>query len=128
MTLNELVENHIKNNNIKAAPSQFINEINAFGEKKGNYIARQGDVLFLYSKKQNSMNFTMVNGGGSVSYLKSVRTFVKKMQEIGIKELTIRVQDKQSSQAIARSVGAVHVKFEETNKGETDPYTLYMEI
>jgi CHASE3 domain sensor protein len=128
MTPHEIIKNHIRTNRLQITPEEMGKEVNAFKKLKGAHIAQEGDCLFLYMANDIAIQTYIINGGSSMGYLRALKKFVQAMKKANAKRIQIRVQDQNSAANIGRASGGRDISFEETNPGETDPFTMTMEI
>jgi hypothetical protein len=128
MTPEEIVENHIKNNNLNTTNAQMIAEINGTLKQKNTFAVRSGDCMFIYRVSSNTALFYIVNGGNSISYIKAIKEFVATMKKAGIKILQMYVNDVNTAERLAKAAGAISVSFEQEPNRQVDPYLMSMEI
>ena len=129
MTAQEIVANHIANNNVDSTPEETIAQIKATIEQNKNArLVRIGDCLFVIKIDGKEGLFYIINGGGGLSYLKAVREFVQKCREAGLVRLRMYVADTNTAEQIAKMVGATDVSFEMDESRDVDPYLMTLEI
>jgi hypothetical protein len=128
MTPEEIVENHIKNNNLNTTNAQMIAEINGTLKQKNTFAVRSGDCMFIYRVSSNTALFYIVNGGNSISYIKAIKEFVATMKKAGIKILQMYVNDVNTAERLAKAAGAISVSFKQEPNRQVDPYLMSMEI
>jgi hypothetical protein len=128
MTPEQIVENHIKNNNLDTTKAQMIAEINGTLQQKNTFVVRSGDCMFVYKVSGQSALFYIVNGGSSITYIKAIKEFISTMRKANIRLLQMYVEDTNTAERLAKTAGAQYVSFNKDQKRNVDPYLMSMEI
>jgi hypothetical protein len=125
MTADEILQVHAKNQGMD--PRLLRGQAKEFLQSPKTQIFQQGDCLFLVKFEDDIGYFHIFNGGGATGYLRATRMFILLMKKLGYKKLAMRVDDKEQSTKIAKSVGASSPKYKHIG-GKVDPYLMTMEI
>ena len=128
MTPEQIVENHIKNNNIDTTKAQMVAEINGTLKQKNSFAVRSGDCMFIYKVSGNTALFYIVNGGNAMSYIKAIKEFFATMKKANIRLLQMYVDNTTTAERLAKTAGAISVSFKKDEKRKVDPYLMSMEI
>ena len=128
MTPEQIVENHIKNNNLDTTKEQMIAEINGTLKQKHAFAVRSGDCMFIYKVSGNSALFYIVNGGNAMGYIKAIKEFFATMKKANIRLLQMYVDNTTTAERLAKTAGAISVSFKKDEKRKVDPYLMSMEI
>ena len=128
MTPEQIVENHIKNNNLDTTKKQMIAEINGTLKQKNTFVVRSGDCMFIYKVSGNSALFYIVNGGNAMGYIKAIKEFFATMKKANIRLLQMYVDNTTTAERLAKTAGAISVSFKKDEKRKVDPYLMSMEI
>jgi len=128
MTPEQIVENHIKNNNLDITKSKMIAEINGTLKQKHAFAVRSGDCMFIYKVSGNSALFYIVNGGNAMGYIKAIKEFFVTMKKANIRLLQMYVDNTTTAERLAKTAGAISVSFKKDEKRKVDPYLMSMEI
>jgi hypothetical protein len=128
MTPEQIVENHIKNNNLDTTKAQMVAEINGTLKQKNSFAVRSGDCMFIYKVSGNSALFYIVNGGNAMSYIKAIKEFFATMKKANIRLLQMYVDNTTTAERLAKTAGAISVSFKKDEKRKVDPYLMSMEI
>jgi 3-deoxy-D-arabino-heptulosonate 7-phosphate (DAHP) synthase len=128
MTPEQIVENHIKNNNLDTTKAQMVAEINGTLKQKNSFAVRSGDCMFIYKVSGNSALFYIVNGGNAMSYIKAIKEFIATMKKANIRLLQMYVDNTTTAERLAKTAGAISVSFKKDEKRKVDPYLMSMEI
>ena len=128
MTPEQIVENHIKNNNLDTTKAQMVAEINGTLKQKNSFAVRSGDCMFIYKVSGNSALFYIVNGGNAMGYIKAIKEFFATMKKANIRLLQMYVDNTTTAERLAKTAGAISVSFKKDEKRKVDPYLMSMEI
>lgn len=128
MTPEQIVENHIKNNNLDTTKAKMIAEINGTLKQKHAFAVRSGDCMFIYKVSGNSALFYIVNGGNAMGYIKAIKEFFATMKKANIRLLQMYVDNTTTAERLAKTAGAISVSFKKDEKRKVDPYLMSMEI
>jgi 3-deoxy-D-arabino-heptulosonate 7-phosphate (DAHP) synthase len=128
MTPEQIVANHIKNNNLDTTKAQMVAEINGTLKQKHSFAVRSGDCMFIYKVSGNSALFYIVNGGNAMSYIKAIKEFFATMKKANIRLLQMYVDNTTTAERLAKTAGAISVSFKKDEKRKVDPYLMSMEI
>jgi 3-deoxy-D-arabino-heptulosonate 7-phosphate (DAHP) synthase len=128
MTPEQIVANHIKNNNLDTTKEQMIAEINGTLKQKHAFAVRSGDCMFIYKVSGNSALFYIVNGGNAMGYIKAIKEFFATMKKANIRLLQMYVDNTTTAERLAKTAGAISVSFKKDEKRKVDPYLMSMEI
>ena len=128
MTPEQIVENHIKNNNLDTTKAKMIAEINGTLKQKNSFAVRSGDCMFIYKVSGNSALFYIVNGGNAMGYIKAIKEFFATMKKANIRLLQMYVDNTNTAERLAKTAGAISVSFKKDEKRKVDPYLMSMEI
>jgi hypothetical protein len=128
MTPEQIVENHIKNNNLDTTKAQMVAEINGTLKQKNSFAVRSGDCMFIYKVSGNTALFYIVNGGNAMSYIKAIKEFIATMKKANIRLLQMYVDNTTTAERLAKTAGAISVSFKKDEKRKVDPYLMSMEI
>jgi hypothetical protein len=128
MTPEQIVENHIKNNNLDTTKAKMIAEINGTLKQKNSFAVRSGDCMFIYKVSGNSALFYIVNGGNAMGYIKAIKEFFATMKKANIRLLQMYVDNTTTAERLAKTAGAISVSFKKDEKRKVDPYLMSMEI
>jgi len=128
MTPEQIVANHIKNNNLDTTKEQMIAEINGTLKQKHAFAVRSGDCMFIYKVSGNSALFYIVNGGNAMGYIKAIKEFFATMKKANIRLLQMYVDNTTTAEKLAKTAGAISVSFKKDEKRKVDPYLMSMEI
>ena len=128
MTPEQIVENHIKNNNLDTTKAQMVAEINGTLKQKNSFAVRSGDCIFIYKVSGNTALFYIVNGGNAMSYIKAIKEFIATMKKANIRLLQMYVDNTTTAERLAKTAGAISVSFKKDEKRKVDPYLMSMEI
>lgn len=128
MTPEQIVENHIKNNNLDTTKAKMIAEINGTLKQKNSFAVRSGDCMFIYKVSGNSALFYIVNGGNAMGYIKAIKEFIATMKKANIRLLQMYVDNTTTAERLAKTAGAISVSFKKDEKRKVDPYLMSMEI
>ena len=128
MTLEQIVENHIKNNNLDTTKAQMVAEINGTLKQKNSFAVRSGDCMFIYKVSGNTALFYIVNGGNAMGYIKAIKEFFATMKKANIRLLQMYVDNTTTAERLAKTAGAISVSFKKDEKRKVDPYLMSMEI
>jgi hypothetical protein len=128
MTPEQIVENHIKNNNLDTTKAQMVAEINGTLKQKNSFAVRSGDCMFIYKVSGNTALFYIVNGGNAMSYIKAIKEFFATMKKANIRLLQMYVDNTTTAERLAKTAGAISVSFKKDEKRKVDPYLMSMEI
>jgi hypothetical protein len=128
MTPEQIVANHIKNNNLDTTKAQMVAEINGTLKQKNSFAVRSGDCMFIYKVSGNSALFYIVNGGNAMSYIKAIKEFFATMKKANIRLLQMYVDNTTTAERLAKTAGAISVSFKKDEKRKVDPYLMSMEI
>ena len=128
MTPEQIVENHIKNNNLDITKAKMIAEINGTLKQKNSFAVRSGDCMFIYKVSGNTALFYIVNGGNAMSYIKAIKEFFATMKKANIRLLQMYVDNTTTAERLAKTAGAISVSFKKDEKRKVDPYLMSMEI
>ena len=128
MTPEQIVENHIKNNNLDTTKAKMVAEINGTLKQKNTFAVRSGDCMFIYKVSGNSALFYIVNGGNAMGYIKAIKEFFATMKKANIQLLQMYVDNTTTAERLAKTAGAISVNFKKDEKRKVDPYLMSMEI
>jgi hypothetical protein len=128
MTPEQIVENHIKNNNLDTTKAKMVAEINGTLKQKHAFAVRSGDCMFIYKVSGNSALFYIVNGGNAMGYIKAIKEFFATMKKANIRLLQMYVDNTTTAERLAKTAGAISVSFKKDEKRKVDPYLMSMEI
>lgn len=128
MTPEQIVENHIKNNNLDTTKAKMIAEINGTLKQKHAFAVRSGDCMFIYKVSGNSALFYIVNGGNAMGYIKAIKEFFATMKKANIRLLQMYVDNTTTAERLTKTAGAISVSFKKDEKRKVDPYLMSMEI
>jgi len=128
MTPEQIIEAHIKNNNLDTTKEQMIAEVNAFDKLKNAFVTKVNNCMFLFQVNGQTVLMYIINGGNGVGYVKAIKEFVVNMRKAKISHLQMYVQDTNSAKKLAESAGAISVDFKKDPKRAVDPYLMTMEI
>ena len=128
MTPEQIVANHIKNNNLDTTKAQMVAEINGTLKQKNSFAVRSGDCMFIYKVSGNTALFYIVNGGNAMSYIKAIKEFFATMKKANIRLLQMYVDNTTTAERLAKTAGAISVSFKKDEKRKVDPYLMSMEI
>jgi hypothetical protein len=128
MTPEQIVENHIKNNNLDTTKAQMVAEINGTLKQKNSFAVRSGDCMFIYKVSGNTALFYIVNGGNAMGYIKAIKEFIATMKKANIRLLQMYVDNTTTAERLAKTAGAISVSFKKDEKRKVDPYLMSMEI
>jgi len=128
MTPEQIVANHIKNNNLDTTKAQMVAEINGTLKQKNSFAVRSGDCMFIYKVSGNSALFYIVNGGNAMGYIKAIKEFFATMKKANIRLLQMYVDNTTTAERLAKTAGAISVSFKKDEKRKVDPYLMSMEI
>jgi|Laugresbdmm110sd_1035091.scaffolds.fasta_scaffold23959_2 hypothetical protein len=128
MTPEQIVENHIKNNNLDTTKAQMVAEINGTLKQKNSFAVRSGDCMFIYKVSGNTALFYIVNGGNAMGYIKAIKEFFATMKKANIRLLQMYVDNTTTAERLAKTAGAISVSFKKDEKRKVDPYLMSMEI
>ena len=128
MTPEQIVENHIKNNNLDTTKAKMIADINGTLKQKHAFAVRSGDCMFIYKVSGNSALFYIVNGGNAMGYIKAIKEFFATMKKANIRLLQMYVDNTTTAERLAKTAGAISVSFKKDEKRKVDPYLMSMEI
>jgi len=128
MTPEQIVENHIKNNNLDTTKAQMVAEINGTLKQKNSFAVRSGDCMFIYKVSGNTALFYIVNGGNAMGYIKAIKEFIATMKKANIRLLQMYVDNTTTAERLAKTAGAISVNFKKDEKRKVDPYLMSMEI
>jgi hypothetical protein len=128
MTPEQIVENHIKNNNLDTTKAQMVAEINGTLKQKNSFAVRSGDCMFIYKVSGNTALFYIVNGGNAMGYIKAIKEFFATMKKANIRLLQMYVDNTTTAERLAKTAGAISVNFKKDEKRKVDPYLMSMEI
>jgi len=128
MTPEQIVENHIKNNNLDTTKAKMIAEINGTLKQKNAFAVRSGDCMFVYKVSGNSALFYIINGGNAMGYIKAIKEFFATMKKANIRLLQMYVDNTTTAERLAKTAGAISVSFKKDEKRKVDPYLMSMEI
>jgi hypothetical protein len=128
MTPEQIVANHIKNNNLDTTKAQMVAEINGTLKQKNSFAVRSGDCMFIYKVSGNSALFYIVNGGNAMGYIKAIKEFIVTMKKANIRLLQMYVDNTTTAERLAKTAGAISVSFKKDEKRKVDPYLMSMEI
>ena len=128
MTPEQIVENHIKNNNLDTTKAKMVAEINGTLKQKNTFAVRSGDCMFIYKVSGNSALFYIVNGGNAMGYIKAIKEFFATMKKANIRLLQMYVDNTTTAERLAKTAGAISVSFKKDEKRKVDPYLMSMEI
>jgi hypothetical protein len=128
MTPEQIVENHIKNNNLDTTKAKMIAEINGTLKQKNSFAVRSGDCMFIYKVSGNTALFYIVNGGNAMGYIKAIKEFFATMKKANIRLLQMYVDNTTTAERLAKTAGAISVSFKKDEKRKVDPYLMSMEI
>jgi hypothetical protein len=128
MTPEQIVANHIKNNNLDITKAQMVAEINGTLKQKNSFAVRSGDCMFIYKVSGNSALFYIVNGGNAMGYIKAIKEFFATMKKANIRLLQMYVDNTTTAERLAKTAGAISVSFKKDEKRKVDPYLMSMEI
>jgi len=128
MTPEQIVENHIKNNNLDTTKAKMIAEINGTLKQKNTFAVRSGDCMFIYKVSGNTALFYIVNGGNAMGYIKAIKEFFATMKKANIRLLQMYVDNTTTAERLAKTAGAISVSFKKDEKRKVDPYLMSMEI
>jgi hypothetical protein len=125
MTSADIIRAHATNQGQN--PNVLATSIKKFLEQPETKVVREGDCLFLIKNQNQVGNFYILNGGSATGYVRALRAFAAMMRTLGYKKVAMRVQDKEQSQKIARSIGVNSIAYKEVG-GTVDPYLMTMEL
>jgi hypothetical protein len=125
MTPADIIRSHAANQGQNS--NALATNIKKFLQQPETKVVREGDCLFLIKTQNEVGNFYIVNGGSATGYVRALRLFADMMRSLGYKKVAMRVQDKEQSKKIARSVGVKSVNYKEVG-GTADPYLMTMEL
>jgi hypothetical protein len=128
MTPEQIVANHIKNNNLDTTKAQMVAEINGTLKQKNSFAVRSGDCMFIYKVSGNTALFYIVNGGNAMGYIKAIKEFFATMKKANIRLLQMYVDNTTTAERLAKTAGAISVSFKKDEKRKVDPYLMSMEI
>jgi hypothetical protein len=128
MTPEQIVANHIKNNNLDTTKAQMVAEINGTLKQKNSFAVRSGDCMFIYKVSGNTALFYIVNGGNAMGYIKAIKEFIATMKKANIRLLQMYVDNTTTAERLAKTAGAISVSFKKDEKRKVDPYLMSMEI
>jgi hypothetical protein len=128
MTPEQIVENHIKNNNLDTTKAQMVAEINGTLKQKNSFAVRSGDCMFIYKVSGNTALVYIVNGGNAMGYIKAIKEFFATMKKANIRLLQMYVDNTTTAERLAKTAGAISVSFKKDEKRKVDPYLMSMEI
>jgi hypothetical protein len=125
MTAAEIIRAHAANQGLN--PNALAINIKKFLEQPQTKMVRDGDCMFLFMTKDDTVNFYIVNGGNSTGYIRALRAFAHLMDKLGFKKGAMRISDKEQSKKIAKLIGAKTVTYKKVG-GTGDPYLMMMEF
>ena len=125
-SISEIIHHHISHNKIDTSHDAVMGAM-ANAIDSGFQMLQFNNVVFAAKPQDGGVLLSIINGDNPSGYVRALKKFVNYFQEKGVHKFMIYVQNKASAEKIANSAGLKNVTFEESNKGEVDPFLMIAE-